>query len=116
MLTRPARNCTFRDCWLLAQVRLLYDGRERGRMYAAYALSSVMTPDADLDSMRAAGVVPALIAVLNTSRVSSVCPSLLFTTGSLTGSLSIVLQVIIQRQCIPFDRFQTAMYGLGNCQ
>lgn len=50
-------------------MRLLYDGRERGRMYAAYALSSVMTPDADLLSMQAAGVVPALISLLNTSRV-----------------------------------------------
>ena len=52
------------------QVRLLYDGRERGRMYAAYALSSVMTPEADLESICCAGVVPALIAVLNSSRVS----------------------------------------------
>lgn len=40
-------------------------------MYAAYALSSVMAPDADLESMRSAGVVPALISVLNTSRVSA---------------------------------------------
>ena len=52
------------------QVRLLYDGKERGRMYAAYALSSVMTPDADLQGMQSAGVVTALIAVLNTSRVT----------------------------------------------
>ena len=50
-------------------MRLLYDGRERGRMYAAYALSSVMTPGADLEGFRAAGSVPALICVLNTSRV-----------------------------------------------
>ena len=52
------------------QVRLLYDGRERGRMYAAYALSSIMTPTQPLSEMRAAGVIPALIAVLNTSKVS----------------------------------------------
>ena len=56
-------------CGLGLQVRLLYDGRERGRMYAAYALSSVMTPDIDLEGIRTAGVVPALISVLNTSRV-----------------------------------------------
>ena len=51
------------------QVRLLYDGKERGRMYAAYALSSIMTPSQPLADMRAAGVIPALVTVLNTSRV-----------------------------------------------
>ena len=50
------------------QVRLLYDGKERGRMYAAYALSSIMTPSQPLTEMRAAGVIPALIAVLNTAK------------------------------------------------
>ena len=53
--------------WL--QVRLLYDGKERGRMYAAYALSSIMTPSQPLADMRSAGVIPALITVLNTSKV-----------------------------------------------
>lgn len=38
-------------------------------MYAAYALSSIMTPSKPLVDMRAAGVIPALITVLNTSRV-----------------------------------------------
>jgi len=52
------------------QVKLLYDGKERGRMYAAYALSSIMTPSQPLAEMRAAGVIPALITVLNTSKVS----------------------------------------------
>ncbi|KAK9786899.1 hypothetical protein WJX73_000622 [Symbiochloris irregularis] len=57
--------------WEIVQalVRLLYDGRERGRMYAAYSLSSMMTPDADLGSYLKAGAVPALICILNTSRV-----------------------------------------------
>ena len=52
------------------QVRLLYDGKERGRMYAAYALSSIMSPTSSLMDMRAAGAIPALISVLNTSKVS----------------------------------------------
>ena len=38
-------------------------------MYAAYALSSIMTPSQPLADMRAAGVIPALIAVLTTSKV-----------------------------------------------
>eukprot|EP00891_Asterochloris_glomerata_P003409 jgi/Astpho2/3409/Aster-x0160 len=50
-------------------VRLLYDGKERGRMYAAYALSSIMSPTSSLMDMRAAGAIPALISVLNTSKV-----------------------------------------------
>jgi hypothetical protein len=50
-------------------VKLLYDGKERGRMYAAYALSSIMTPSQPLAEMRAAGVIPALITVQNTSKV-----------------------------------------------
>ena len=37
-------------------------------MYAAYALSSIMTPSQPLTEMRAAGVIPALIAVLNTAK------------------------------------------------
>ena len=39
-------------------------------MYAAYALSSIMSPTSSLMDMRAAGAIPALISVLNTSKVS----------------------------------------------
>ena len=52
------------------QVRLLHDGKERGRMYAGYALSSIISPNSGMTEMRAAGVIPALVAVLNTSRVT----------------------------------------------
>ena len=38
-------------------------------MYAAYALSSIMSPTSSLMDMRAAGAIPALISVLNTSKV-----------------------------------------------
>ena len=55
---------------VLVQVALLWDGLERGRMYAAYALSALMTPQSPVDSLLAAGVVPALLNVLQTSRVS----------------------------------------------
>ena len=59
------------------QVALLWDGQERGRMYGAYALSAMMTPQSPVDGLLAAGVIPALVAVLNTSRVrapgSSAC-------------------------------------------
>lgn len=51
------------------QVALLWDGQERGRMYGAYALSALMTPQSPVDGLLAAGVIPALVAVLNTSRV-----------------------------------------------
>ena len=37
-------------------------------MYAAYALSSIMTPSQPLTELRAAGVIPALISVLNTAK------------------------------------------------
>lgn len=37
-------------------------------MFAAYALSSIVTPSQPLTEMRAAGVIPALITVLNTSK------------------------------------------------
>ena len=40
-------------------------------MYAAYALSSIMSPTSSLTDMRAANTIPALIAVLNTSKVST---------------------------------------------
>lgn len=53
---------------LIGQVRLLYDGKERGKLYAAYALSSIMTPTQPMTEVRAAGVIPALIFVLNNSR------------------------------------------------
>ena len=39
-------------------------------MYAAYALSSIMSPTSSLMDMRAAGAIPALISVLNTSKVN----------------------------------------------
>ena len=48
---------------------LLWEGQERGRMYAAYALSALMTPQSPVDSLLAAGLVPALLSVLQTSRV-----------------------------------------------
>lgn len=51
------------------QVRLLHDGRERGRMYACYALSSVLSTKAGVTEIRAAGVIPALIHVLNSTTV-----------------------------------------------
>ena len=38
-------------------------------MYAAYALSALMTPNSPVDGLLAAGVMPALVGVLNTSRV-----------------------------------------------
>lgn len=37
-------------------------------MYAAYALSSIMNPSQPLTEIRAAGVIPALISVLNTAK------------------------------------------------
>ena len=37
-------------------------------MYAAYALSSIMTSSQPLAEMRLAGVIPALITALNTSK------------------------------------------------
>ena len=43
-------------------------------MYAAYALSSIMSPTSSLMDMRAAGAIPALISVLNTSKVSLTPP------------------------------------------
>lgn len=49
-------------------VQLLHDGKERGRMYAGYALSSIISPNSGMTEIRAAGVIPALVAVLNTSR------------------------------------------------
>ena len=42
-------------------------------MYAAYALSALMTPQSPVDSLLAAGLVPALLSVLQTSRVSPDC-------------------------------------------
>ena len=38
-------------------------------MYAGYALSSIISPNSGMTEIRAAGVIPALVAVLNTSRV-----------------------------------------------
>ena len=38
-------------------------------MYAAYALSALMTPHSPVDGLLAAGLVPALLSVLQTSRV-----------------------------------------------
>jgi hypothetical protein len=55
------------------QVQLLHDGKERGRMYAGYALSSIISPNSGMTEIRAAGVIPALVAVLNTSRVRLHC-------------------------------------------
>lgn len=55
------------------QVQLLHDGKERGRMYAGYALSSIISPNSGMTEIRAAGVIPALVAVLNTSRVRVHC-------------------------------------------
>ncbi|KAK9863425.1 hypothetical protein WJX84_000788 [Apatococcus fuscideae] len=52
-----------------ALIELLYENKERGRMYAAYALSSVVSPPGTLERVYQAGAVPALIHVLNTSRV-----------------------------------------------
>ena len=57
--------------YVRVQVRLLHDGKERGRMYACYALSSILTTKSGMTEIRAAGVIPALIAVLNTSKVTS---------------------------------------------
>ena len=54
---------------LRLQVRLLYDGEERGRMYAAYAVSSGVIPGQLRADERSAGVIPALVAVLETSNV-----------------------------------------------
>lgn len=54
------------------QVRLLYEGKERGRMYACYALSSILSTKSGMTEIRAAGVIPALIAVLSTSKVMTV--------------------------------------------
>ena len=51
------------------QVRLLYDGNERGRKYAAYALSSGIIPGKLCADKRSAGVIPALVAMLNISEV-----------------------------------------------
>ena len=51
------------------QVRLLYDGNERGQKYAAYALSSGIIPGKLHADERSAGAIPALVAVLNTSKV-----------------------------------------------
>ena len=53
------------------QVRLLHDGKERGRMYAGYALSSIISPSSGMTEIRAAGVIPALVSVLDTSKVTS---------------------------------------------
>ncbi len=58
------------------QIGLLYENKERGRMYAAYALSSVVSPPGTLERVYQAGAVPALIHVLNTSRVSTAIPAL----------------------------------------
>ena len=52
------------------QVRLLHDGRERGRMYACYALSSILSTKSGVTEIRAAGVIPALIHVLNSTTVT----------------------------------------------
>ncbi len=42
-------------------------------MYAGYALSSIISPNSGMTEIRAAGVIPALVAVLNTSRVRLQC-------------------------------------------
>ncbi len=39
-------------------------------MYAGYALSSIISPSSGMTEIRAAGVIPALVAVLNTSKVT----------------------------------------------
>ena len=52
------------------QVRLLHDGRERGRMYSCYALSSILSTKSGMTEIRAAGVIPALIHVLTSSKVT----------------------------------------------
>ncbi len=57
------------EWYAYVQVQLLHDGKERGRMYAGYALSSIISPNSGMTEIRAAGVIPALVSVLNTSRV-----------------------------------------------
>lgn len=57
----------------VSQIELLYENKERGRMYAAYALSSVVSPTGTLERVYQAGAVAALIHVLNTSRVCLLC-------------------------------------------
>ncbi|KAL3155148.1 hypothetical protein ABBQ38_011204 [Trebouxia sp. C0009 RCD-2024] len=52
-------------------VRLLHDGRERGRMYACYALSSILSTKSGVTEIRAAGVIPALIHVLNSTTAAA---------------------------------------------
>lgn len=54
---------------VLVQVFLLHNGKERGRMYAGYALSSIISANTDMTELRAAGAIPALVAVLTTSKV-----------------------------------------------
>lgn len=38
-------------------------------MYAGYALSSIISANTDMTELRTAGAIPALVAVLNTSKV-----------------------------------------------
>lgn len=76
------------------QVRLLYDGKERGRMYAAYALSSIMTPTQPLIGMRAAGVIPALIAVLTTSGMLASKKGAMRALGRLARSEEAAVEIV----------------------
>ena len=72
------RNPDFARCacndavFACVQVRLLHEGKERGRMYACYALSSILSTKSGMTEIRAAGVIPALIVVLSTSKVTIV--------------------------------------------
>ncbi|KAK9807719.1 hypothetical protein WJX72_007116 [[Myrmecia] bisecta] len=74
--------------------RLLYDGRERGRMYAAYALSSIILPSTPLADMRAAGTIPALINVLNSSKVLASKKGAMRALGRLARSADTATEIV----------------------
>ena len=92
------------------QVRLLHDGRERGRMYACYALSSILSTKSGMSEIRAAGVIPALIYVLHSSKVG-------FTTFGARDSVLLSIEfladlLLVLVICKVHDTVWTGMYIL----
>ena len=63
-------------------------------MYAAYALSSIMTPTQPLVGMRAAGVIPALVTVLTTSRVLASKKGAMRALGRLARSEEAAVEIV----------------------
>ena len=63
-------------------------------MYAAYALSSIMTPTQPLVDMRAAGIIPALVTVLTTSGMLASKKGAMRALGRLATSEEAAIEIV----------------------